>query len=74
MSFPSLASTLQRMDRLEGYDPQHPASSMYVRKVRPVTLLNSGITVLAYCYIWQAPLPRGSVPLPDGRWSPVAFE
>ncbi len=68
MTFPDLQVALRRIDRLEGYDVRQPASSMYIRKVRSVTLLASGMTVPAYCYVWQAPLPTGSVDIPGGYW------
>jgi len=71
MTFPDLGATLAKLDLLEGYRPEDPERSLYVRRVQPVTLLCTGKSVAAYCYVWQRPLPRGAVLIPSGRWTPV---
>ena len=68
MTFPDLEATLVRLDRLEVHRPGHPEHSLYVRCVRQITLLGSGETVLAYCYVWRGNLPEGAVLVRSGRW------
>lgn len=70
MTFPDIREALARLDVLEGYRPGRPGESLYLRRVQPVTLLNSGATVPAHCYVWRGLLPEGAVPVPSGRWSP----
>ena len=68
MTFPDTEATLSELDFLEGYRPDQPGRSLYLRRVQPVTLLGSGTTVPAYCYLWHGPLPPDAVFLPSGRW------
>jgi len=68
MTFPDLAAKLAILDHLEGYHPDDPEHSLYLRRIRPVSLLNSGLTVTAYCYIWRGPLPSRSFLLASGQW------
>ena len=68
MTFPDLKATLAKIDFLEGYRPERPEQSLYLRRVQPVTLLSTGETVPAYCYVWRGPLPVGAVVVPSGRW------
>jgi len=68
MTFPDLKATLASVDVLEGYRPDPPGRSLYLRRVQPVTLLGSGTTVPAYCYLWHGPLPPEAAFLPSGRW------
>jgi len=68
MTFPDLAAKLALLDHLEGYRPDQPEHSLYLRRIRPVSLLKSGLTVPAYCYLWRGALPPGSVLLAKGRW------
>ena len=68
MTFPDLSATLREIDRLEGYRPDQPDHSLYLRRIRPISLLNSGLTVTAYCYIWRGPLPSGACLLGSGYW------
>jgi gamma-glutamylcyclotransferase (GGCT)/AIG2-like uncharacterized protein YtfP len=70
MVFPDLAATLERLDILEGYNPEDPRQSMFLRRVRPVALLDSKQRIHAYCYLWRGPLPDGAVHLPSGMWVP----
>jgi|GEM_PF-4535069 len=70
MTFPDLGSTMARLDVLEGYRPEDPERSLYIRRVQPVTLLCTGERVPAYGYVWQRPLPRGAVFISSGRWTP----
>jgi len=68
MTFPDISATLREIDRLEGYRPDDPEHSLYIRRIRPVSLLRSGLTVPAYCYVWRGALPSGSVRLAKDRW------
>ena len=70
MTFPDLKATLEKLDLLEGYDAEYPRRSMFLRRVRPVSLLDSGKKVHAYCYFWRGCLPEGAVLVPSGRWPP----
>jgi len=70
MTFPDLASKLAVLDILEGYRPDQPEHSLYLRRVQPVSLLNSGLTVPAYCYVWCSKLPASSLLLAAGQWPP----
>jgi len=69
MTFPDIDETLARLDVLEGYRPDSPGRSLFLRRVQTVTLLESGETVPAYCYRWRGLLPEGAVHIPSGRWS-----
>ena len=73
MTFPDLAAKLAILDHLEGYHPDDPEHSLYLRRIRPVSLLKSGLTVTAHCYVWRDVLPSGSVRLARGRWLAKAF-
>jgi len=73
MTLPDLAAKLALLDHLEGYRPDQPEHSLYLRRVRPVSLFKSGLTVPAYCYVWRGALPSGSVRLAKGRWLAKAF-
>ena len=68
MTFPDIDEVLARLDVLEGYHQERPEHSLYLRRVQAVTLLDSGDTVLAYCYLWRSALPPGATHLPSGKW------
>jgi gamma-glutamylcyclotransferase (GGCT)/AIG2-like uncharacterized protein YtfP len=68
MTFPDLQAALARIDLLEGYRPERPERSLYLRRVQLVTLLRTGEAIPAYCYVWRGPLPEGAVRVPSGRW------
>ena len=68
IAFPDIDAALTRLDFLEGYRPERPEHSLYLRRVQPVMLLNSGDMVLAYCYVWRNALPPGATHLPSGKW------
>ena len=68
MTFPKFAATLAALDHLEGHCPDQPAHSLYLRRVRPISLLKSGLTVPAYCYIWHGGMPVRSILATSGRW------
>ena len=70
ITFPDINAALAGLDVLEGYHPDRPGQSLYLRRVQTVTLLDSGAEVPAYCYVWRGLLPAGAVPVPSGRWSP----
>lgn len=68
MTFPDIDEALARLDCLEGYRRERPEHSLYLRRVQNVTLLDSGATVPAYCYVWRGLLPVGATHLPSGKW------
>ncbi len=70
MTFPNLDTVLARLDLLEGYRPEDPERSLYVRRVQGVTLLSTGECVPAYCYVWRGHLPANAALLVSGRWIP----
>jgi gamma-glutamylcyclotransferase (GGCT)/AIG2-like uncharacterized protein YtfP len=51
------AIVLQALDELEGYRADEPESSLYTRKLTPVTLEDGGV-VNAWAYFYNAPLGR----------------
>ena len=55
MTHPSIV--LQALDEIEGYRPEEPESSLYTRKLTPVTLDDSRV-VNAWAYFYNAPLGR----------------
>lgn len=55
MTHPTIV--LQALDELEGYRPEEPESSLYTRKLTPVTL-EDGRVVTAWAYFYNAPLGR----------------
>jgi len=69
MTFPDLDATLAEMDILESYRPHAPERSLYLRRVQPITLTETGEIVLAYCYVWQGQIPSNAVRVQSGRWS-----
>ena len=69
MTFPDLDATLAELDTLEGYRPHAPDRSLYLRRVQPVTLTETGEIVLAHCYVWQGEIPASAVRVQSGRWS-----
>ena len=48
---------LQSLDEIEGFRASEPESSLYTRVQTPVTL-DTGQTVLAWAYFYNAPLAR----------------
>jgi len=70
MTFPDIAEALAGLDCLDGYRRERPEHSLYLRRVQNVTLLDSGATVPAYCYVWRGLLPEGAVLVRSGRWTP----
>ena len=51
------AIVLQALDEIEGFRPEEPDSSLYRRKITPVTL-EDGRVVDAWAYFYNAPLGR----------------
>ncbi len=49
------ASVLAALDEIEGYRPDEPDTSLYVRRLVPVRL-DDGTTVEAWAYFYNAPL------------------
>ena len=54
LRFPHL---LEQFDRYEGYDPDDPAQSMYLRRTVSITLTN-GQTLFAWIYLYNLPIYR----------------
>jgi gamma-glutamylcyclotransferase (GGCT)/AIG2-like uncharacterized protein YtfP len=48
---------LRALDEIEGYSPSEPESSLYTRRVTPVTM-DDGTVVQAAAYFYNAPLGR----------------
>ncbi len=68
MTFPDMAKTLERLDRLEGYRPGDPRSH-YIRVEKPVTSLNSGRQVYAWVYLYPKDrLHHEFILVPSGIW------
>ena len=62
------ATTLRRLDVLEGYDPAREASSHYLRRRWPVTT-PAGATVQAWIYLAGPRVNLAGYPrIPDGNW------
>ncbi|HEX7085703.1 MAG TPA: gamma-glutamylcyclotransferase family protein [Vicinamibacterales bacterium] len=60
------ASVLAALDEIEGYRPDEPDTSLYVRRLVPVQF-DDGSTVEAWAYFYNAPL--GSAPkIPSGDY------
>jgi gamma-glutamylcyclotransferase (GGCT)/AIG2-like uncharacterized protein YtfP len=53
----NVAAVLQVLDEIEGYRSTEPETSLYTRRLTPVTLDN-GHTVSAWAYFYNAPLGR----------------
>ena len=68
MTFPDLQAALRRLDRLEGYRPDQPSLSMYLRSQAKIELSVAKAVGYAYCYVWRGPLPQGSRAVKSGRW------
>ena len=59
--------TLSRLDRIEDYDPKHPAHSLYLRVPREVTL-QDGRRLQAHTYLYNRPTrPADRIPHGDYR-------
>jgi gamma-glutamylcyclotransferase (GGCT)/AIG2-like uncharacterized protein YtfP len=48
---------LRALDEIEGYSPTEPESSLYFRRLTPVTM-DDGSVVQASAYFYNAPLGR----------------
>jgi gamma-glutamylcyclotransferase (GGCT)/AIG2-like uncharacterized protein YtfP len=53
------AAVLQALDEYEGYSPAQPDTSVYARRIAPVTLAD-GSVVDAWAYFYDAPLGPAS--------------
>ena len=70
LTFADIEAALAGLDFLEGYRPNQPEHSLYLRRIQPVTLLDPGATVPSHCYIWGGPLPPGAARIRSGQWRP----
>ena len=64
-------TVLQRLDALEGYDPNQPDSSAYRRQKVEVVLAN-GRSQQVWVYLGQAQLVQGKPVVSDGDWAKYA--
>ena len=60
------AAVLDVLDRIEGYVPQDPATSLYTRRLTSVTL-DDGSATDAWAYFYNAPL-RHAERIPSGDY------
>jgi gamma-glutamylcyclotransferase (GGCT)/AIG2-like uncharacterized protein YtfP len=70
--FDDLTPLLPALDEYEGFDPQQPERSLFVRTLRPVTL-DGGEDIDAWVYEMppareEELVRRGAVLLSSGRW------
>jgi gamma-glutamylcyclotransferase (GGCT)/AIG2-like uncharacterized protein YtfP len=59
--FDTGSDLLNELDRYEGYRPEKPSESLYVRKKRRVTLKESGEVREAWIYIFNQPVERAEL-------------
>ena len=69
MTFVDLYAKLRTLDVLEGYRPDRPEHSMYLRHRRIISILDADLLVPAFCYVWQGSLPKRSRLLNGGLWA-----
>ncbi len=68
MTFPDIAKTLERLDRLEGYRPGDKRSH-YIRIEKSVTVLNGGKSLPAWVYMYpKTKLIPDFISVPSGCW------
>ena len=68
MTFADLPAKLKTLDHLEGFQPNRPEHSMYLRRQRIISILGTNKLVLAFCYVWNGELPAHAGFLPGGSW------
>jgi gamma-glutamylcyclotransferase (GGCT)/AIG2-like uncharacterized protein YtfP len=56
----------EELDAYEGYDPQRPNESLFVRVLRPVHLANHD-EIAAWVYVYQGPVQQATL-IPDGDY------
>lgn len=66
LALPDLEARLEALDRYEGYRPEAPDASLYLR-TRCDARLASGETIRCLVYEFAAELPAERR-IPDGRW------
>ena len=66
-------AVLQRLDALEGYDPNQPDNSAYRRRKVEVVVAN-GRSQQAWVYLGQAQLVQGKPVVSDGDWEKYSAE
>jgi gamma-glutamylcyclotransferase (GGCT)/AIG2-like uncharacterized protein YtfP len=59
-------TVLKALDAIEGYRPEDPDRSLYIRAATGVTLAD-GRTEMAWVYFYNAPL-GGAQPIPSGDY------
>lgn len=63
----------QRLDELEGYDPDHPETSDYQRRQVEVEVAD-GRSQSAWVYLGQPQFVANKPEVPDGRWAAYVAE
>jgi gamma-glutamylcyclotransferase (GGCT)/AIG2-like uncharacterized protein YtfP len=53
-------SVLAELDAYEEYDPAHPKESLYIRKRKRVTMLETGKQRLCWVYEYNRPVPSAA--------------
>ena len=69
MTFVDLCAKLRTLDVLEGYRPDRPEQSMYLRRRCIISIIEADPLVPAFCYVWQGSLPTRSRLLNRGMWA-----
>lgn len=64
---PGDRSTLTALDSYEGFEPHKPGSSLFLRRVWPVTM-DDGKRVRCWVYIYNGTM-KGALPVRNGRYS-----
>ncbi len=64
---PGDRNTLTALDNYEGFEPHKPSSSLFLRRVWPVTM-DDGKRVRCWVYIYNGTM-KGAQPLRNGRYS-----
>jgi gamma-glutamylcyclotransferase (GGCT)/AIG2-like uncharacterized protein YtfP len=64
---PADQNTLTALDNYEGFEPSKPSSSLFLRRVRAVTM-DDGKRVRCWVYIYNG-TTKGALPLRNGRYS-----
>ena len=66
LELPDEADLIRRLDEYEGFDPDRPEASLYVRVERPVVMAGGG-RVVASVYEYRGET-GGRAPIPDGDY------
>jgi len=59
-SLPASDDVLSRLDHYEGFDPQAPKASLFIRRLHPVKL-DGGVTLRCWIYEYNGALDRARI-------------